>query len=346
MPFEQRTTTIYHGNGNSLANSGKSFIDAPSYLRNKEHDCFIPKKWVYTWQGHERGVQRIRFFPKTGHLLLSASHDGTCKIWDVMTHKRCIRTYMGHSKAVRDICFTNDGRKFLSASFDKSINLWDTETGKIIRNYQNKKNPQCVAFHPSDDKQNVFLAGCANKKIIQYDVNSKEPVQQYEEHLGSIDTITFIENGRRFVSTADDKKIYLWEFGIPVVAKHISEPDMHAVPAAALHPNGKYFAGQSMDNSIVVYDCKGNFKANRKKKFTGHINSGYACGLKFSPDGQFLASGDADGKLWFWNWKTCKNYRTINVHDEGNVCIDVEWHPIEPSKVATCCWDGTIKLWD
>jgi pre-mRNA-processing factor 17 len=68
-------------------------------------------------------------------------------------------------------------------------------------------------------------------------------VQQYEEHLGSIDSLTFLDNGKRFVSTSDDKKIYVWEFGIPVVAKHISEPDMHAVPAATLHPNGKYFAG-------------------------------------------------------------------------------------------------------
>ena len=71
-------------------------------------------------------------------------------------------------------------------------------------------------------------------------------MQQYEEHLGSIDSLTFLDNGKRFVSTSDDKKIYVWEFGIPVVAKHISEPDMHAVPAATLHPTGKYFASASL----------------------------------------------------------------------------------------------------
>jgi pre-mRNA-processing factor 17 len=150
---------------------------------------------------------------------------------------------MGHSKAVRDICFSNDGRRFLSAGFDKVIQLWDTETGKVIKSFTNRKTPFCVKFHPSDDRQNIFLAGCANKKILQYDTNTSEITQQYEEHLGSINTITFIEGGRRFVSTADDKKIYLWEFGIPVVAKHISEPDMQAIPSATMHPNGKYFAG-------------------------------------------------------------------------------------------------------
>lgn len=115
-----RATTIYHGiNGDYGANKG--FVDHPAYLRPKEHACFIPKKWLHTWVGHNKGVQKIEFFPKYGHLLLSASHDGTVKIWDVMTHRKCLRTYMGHSKAVRDICFSNDGRRFLSAGFDKVI---------------------------------------------------------------------------------------------------------------------------------------------------------------------------------------------------------------------------------
>ena len=163
--------TIYHGTGTLNQNRNKSFVDAPSYLRNKDHDCFIPKKWLHTWSGHDKGVQRIKFFPKTGHLLLSASHDGTVKIWDVMTHRKCIRTYQGHQKAVRDICFSNDGRRFLSAGFDRVVQLWDTETGKVIRSYTNKRTPFCVKFHPAEDKQNIFLAGCSNKKILQFDTN-------------------------------------------------------------------------------------------------------------------------------------------------------------------------------
>lgn len=61
--------------------------------------------------------------------------DGKVKIWDVFGNKKCMRTYLGHSKGVKDINFTNDGSKFVSVGYDKNIRLWDTETGQVCAEY-------------------------------------------------------------------------------------------------------------------------------------------------------------------------------------------------------------------
>ena len=74
---------------------------------------------------------------------------------------------MGHVKAVKDVCFSNDGRRFLSCGYDRQMKLWDTETGQCIKRFSNGKIPYVIKFHPDEDKQNIFLAGMSDKKIIQ-----------------------------------------------------------------------------------------------------------------------------------------------------------------------------------
>jgi len=323
---------------------GRTFVDPPTHLKPTAHECFLPKKTIHTWEGHTQGVSAIRFTPKYGHLILSAGMDTKVKIWDVYNKQTCIRTYMGHSKAVRDIAFSNDGRRFLSCSYDRNILLWDTETGECLASFSNGKIPYCVKFHPDDSRQHVFLAGCSDKKIIQWDTNSGKIVQEYDQHLGAVNTITFVDGNRRFVTSSDDKSIRVWEWGIPVVIKYISEPHMHSMPAIAVHPDGNWFVGQSLDNQILVYSTRDRFRLNKKKRFIGHLTAGYACQIDFSPDGHWIMSGDADGKLWFWDWNTCRVLKTLKAHD--GVCIGALWHPIEPSRVATCGWDSTIKFWD
>ena len=164
------------------------------------------------------------------------------------------------------------------------------------------------------------------------------------QQQAAVNTITFVDEGRRFVSSSDDKTLRVWEFGIPVVIKYIADPSMHSMPSVALHPSGAWLAAQSMDNQIVIYSTKERFRLNAKKQFRGHTNAGYACQVNFSPDGRFLMSGDGDGKLFIFDWKTTRIVRTLKCHDQ--VCIGCEWHPLETSKVATCSWDGSIKLWD
>lgn len=58
----------------------------------------------------------------------------------------------------------------------------------------------------------------------------------------------------------------------------------------------------------------------------------------------YVISGDGNGKLNIWDWKTTKLYSRFKAHDK--VCIGAVWHPHETSKVITCGWDGLIKLWD
>ncbi len=97
------------------------------------------------------------------------------------------------------------------------------------------------------------MAGCSDKKIYQFDIDTGDTVQvgggsglgtlrerpsteakldvwdeadccphplplcqEYNYHLGAVNTVTFIEGGHRFVTTSDDKSIRMWEFGIPV----------------------------------------------------------------------------------------------------------------------------------
>jgi len=257
-------TSIFHGQ--SMTDyQGRTYISPPlseaPHLQSEPEskESFIPKVCIHTWTGHTSGVSVIRLFPETGHLLLSGSMDTKMKLWDVYTHGNCLRTFHGHGKAVKDVTFSNDGRRFLSCGYDRYMKLWDTETGQCLQRFNNGKIPYVVRFHPDEDKQNIFLAGMSDKKIIQYDINSGEITQEYDQHLGPVNTITFVDENRRFVTTSDDKTIRAWDFDIPVVIKYIAEPHMHSMPAVTLHPSRKYFAAQSLDNQILVYSTD-NFR--------------------------------------------------------------------------------------
>lgn len=290
---------------------GESWITPPSEFRKgaevgdvDDHVCYVPKKCVARFTGHNKGVQRIRLFPKTGHLLLSAGLDGKCKVWSV-AEKKVMRTYIGHTAAVRDVQFNLDGTKFLSCSFDRFIRLWNTASGEVENTFTNRKVPYIVKFYPKDDS--IFVAGCSDNRIVAYDTVSGDITQEYNHHLAPVNTITFVEDqGMKMVTSSDDKKVLVWEWDIGVPIKYISDPTMHSMPVMTLHPTGNYIAGQSLDNHIAVYQGRDRFALQRKKKFRGHNVAGYACDITISPDGQFLCSGDGDGKLVFWEWRRHK----------------------------------------
>ena len=338
--IKERVTATFHGK------DSHNWLEAPARITGKLSadlpNSQLPRRLIHTWKGHSGGVQCLKFFPKSGHLLLSCSLDSRIKIWDTLADRECRMTYSGHSQGVRDISFTRDGSRFYSAAFDTMVHLWDTETGKILQSFSNNKIPFCVSVHPRDDDS--IVVGNQVCKAIQYDAKSGKVVQEYNEHLGSVNSVTFCQDGNKLVTTSEDRKIFVWTYGIPVVEKYIAEPHFHSVPAVTVHPTQPYLVGQSMNNSIIVYQTTDAFVYQSKRRFFGHSNTGYAIRPGFSQDGKFLSSGSSDGSVFFWDWKSAKMYRSFKAHE--GVCMGSVWQPQTASRMATCGWDGLIKLWE
>eukprot|EP01064_Diplonema_japonicum_P031363 TRINITY_DN5575_c0_g1_i2.p2 TRINITY_DN5575_c0_g1~~TRINITY_DN5575_c0_g1_i2.p2 ORF type:complete len:530 (+),score=157.92 TRINITY_DN5575_c0_g1_i2:1723-3312(+) len=334
--FVRHVSTLYDYQGRNI------ITDPP--VRSVAPECFPPKKLLHTYRGHNKGVHILRWLSKAGHMFASGGLEGKVKLWDVMNERNVIHTYTGHSMGIKDMNFNCYGSTFLTSSHDRFIREWDTETGKVRGSYTNGALANCVKYHPDRDNQNVFFAGCSDKQLHQFDTRTGTIIRSYDQHLGPVNTVTFTDKGRKIVTTSDDKTLRVWEMDLPVTIKQVSDPSMHSLPTATLHPNGKYFGVQSMDNQILIYSATEKFQLNKKKRFSGHVTAGYACEVGFSPDGKYVSSGNAEGELFVWAWGSCKIVKHFKCHEK--VLMSHLWHPTESSKLLTCSWDNTIKLWD
>jgi pre-mRNA-processing factor 17 len=74
----------------------------------------------------------------------------------------------------------------------------------------------CLGTTPRSDD---VMVGCNDAKIYQYDTRTGQLNIVYERHLSAVNSITFFDGGRRFISSSDDKTLRYWEYGTPVEIK-------------------------------------------------------------------------------------------------------------------------------
>jgi WD40 repeat protein len=68
-------------------------------------------------------VNSVAFSPD-GRTALSGSEDQTLKLWELATGHE-LRTFTGHSDAIRSVAFAPDGRAAISGSYDQTLKLWN-----------------------------------------------------------------------------------------------------------------------------------------------------------------------------------------------------------------------------
>jgi WD40 repeat protein len=114
-------------------------------------------------------------FSTDSQFLLTASADGTVRIWDIVSGEER-RQLVAPNVRMQVATFSPDGRFVLTGSNDGMARLWDVATGEQIRIFggQHEDGVTAVAFSPNGQR---IATGDGAGHIRIWDVNLNRTIQ-------------------------------------------------------------------------------------------------------------------------------------------------------------------------
>ena len=293
-----------------------------------------------TFTEHTDTVRSVAFSPD-GQLLASGSRDGTIRLWDISEGKN-LKTLTGPegfeaSRRVQSVAFSPDGQLLASGNYGGAIHLWDANTGEHLKTFTGwTSRIWSVAFSPDGQ----ILIGSSSTTIYLWDVSTGERKQSLNVtgRRGSVLSVAFSPNGRKFASGGLDSKIHLWDIN---TGENLKTLTGHAdiVKSVTFSPDGQILASGSEDGTIGLWDVN---TGENLKTLIGHENAVES--VAFSPDGQTLVSGSYDETIRLWDVNTGENLKTIRKR-RGSSIRSIAFSP-DGQMIASRIADGTIRFWD
>jgi WD40 repeat protein len=153
--------------------------------------------------GHTDAVLDVTFSPD-GRYLLSASRDGTARIWRA-DDGHPVRVLRGHRGAVSSATYSADGSHVVTAGGDGTVRIWRVAGGPPVVLYGHQGAVQSAQFNRAGDR--VVSAGVDGTVRI-WDVRGGEAlVVLYRHHAPA--TAAFSPDGRHVASSGRDGVVRL-----------------------------------------------------------------------------------------------------------------------------------------
>jgi len=245
-------------------------------------------------------------FSKDGKLLITGNNDGKVRVFDTST-LFLLKTLPVTKWSIFNLAISENSEILAADAADGTIELWDIRTESKIQTLGEKgQRMEFINFSPDD---NFLAAASLDNKLDLFDIKTGKKIFSVRRSTQS--PLIFCRQGKELAVTGYETIDFLSaKNGEAVSSVKIPKETVPFTP----RPSG--MGGFYLGQVIVSEDCQKAAIANWKtqtitlidvktqkveKIFDGSGETSHV--MAFSPDGEFIAGGSANGKVKLWRTK-------------------------------------------
>jgi WD40 repeat protein len=304
-------------------------------------------KELRRFAGHTSPVTTGATFSPDGQRILSGGWDdsggwkadNTVRLWDVASGKE-LRCCKGHTKGVRSVAISADGKRALSGGNDATLRLWDLETSKELLCLQHGHADRVASVALSADGRWALSGGGKNDPTVRlWDISARREKFCLTGHSDVVLSVTFSPNERHALSCDEDRAIHMWDLEKGKLLGTFKGESVQGHGSVAFSSDGRRAVSAGTDGVVHLWDVESGAEVHPRLGHQGPVR-----GVGFSRDSRYLlscSSGDAIVRLW--DLASGKEQRRFEGHSDS--VFSVALSP-DGRFALSGGKDGTVRLWD